>query len=448
VSPTNASDRRLIEEGAVERTVAPRRLPSHTLSDLLIPASGALDLSEGRAPGHGQRVAYIAMALAGSLGLEGQTRLACCYAALFHDVGAIAAGAGLAGLTHGDERLVFASIPPLSADEAALGVARATPHVVVDRIVDHVIHGARAAQELALPPEAIQGISTHHERWDGGGYPHGLSGEEIPIVGRVVGLADEGESMISQEASPLLARRNLQYWLNRLSGAQADPKIINAMRDLGSGDLFWLGLYSADLPSDLASQCSRIREPKAARLLPFAESFALLVDSRFSFTHGVSMKVASLCEALGRNLGLSELRLKQLRAAALFHDVGQLCVSERIISKPGILTVEELDVLRQHPLYSRDVVSGIVGLEEVADWVAAHHERPDGRGYPDGRKGEEIPLEARILAIADAYVAITSDRPHRERADQSESFRRLRTAAGSQLDGDLVEVFLNQVVAA
>ena len=131
----------------------------------------------------------------------------------------------------------------------------------------------------------------------------------------------------------------------------------------------------------------------------------------------------------------------------LLHDVGQLCVSERIIAKPGILTVEELDVLRQHPIHSRDIVGGISGLEEVADWVAAHHERPDGRGYPDGRKGDEIPLEARILAIADAYVAMTSDRPHREKIGPDEGLKMLRRAGGSQLDRDLVDVFVKEVVA-
>ena len=127
---------------------------------------------------------------------------ACVYAALFHDIGVVAAGAQLAGLTTGDERLVFASILPLAPEEAALGVANAAPNAVVDRIVDHVIHGARAAQELSLPQEAIKGISAHHERWDGGGYPHGLSHDEIPMVGRVVTLADEVESLIVQEPSP------------------------------------------------------------------------------------------------------------------------------------------------------------------------------------------------------------------------------------------------------
>jgi putative nucleotidyltransferase with HDIG domain len=448
VNQSNVSGQHaMVESTAVERQATPRRLPSHTISDLLIPISGAIDLAEGRTPGHAQRVAYIAVSLAEAVGLDAPTRLATCYAALLHDIGVIAAGAGLASLTHGDERLVFASIPPLSPEEAALGVATSQPDLVVDRIVEHVIHGARAAQELGLPMEAIKGISAHHEHWNGGGYPHGLSGEEIPMVGRLVGLADEVEGLIGQEPSPLLARRNLPVWLNHLGGTQSDPEVVSAMRGLGAGDSFWLGLYGESLANDLMARCSRLRESKGSRLLTFAESFSQMVDSRFSFTVAVSAKVARHAEALGRSLGLPDLRLKQLRAAALLHDVGQLSVSERIMAKPGILTVEELEVLRQHPLYSRDIVAAITGLEEVADWVAAHHERPDGRGYPDGRRGDEIPLEARILAVADAYVAITSDRPHRGRAEPADGLRRLRSAAGSQLDADLVDLFLNRVVA-
>ena len=192
--------------------------------------------------------------------------------------------------------------------------------------------------------------------------------------------------------------------------------------------------------------CARLREPKAPRAQALAESFSQLVDSRFIFTMGVSAKVARLSESLGRAAGLPDSRLRLLRLAALLHDVGQLSVSERIMAKPGILSVEELGALHLHPVYSRDVVAGIAGLEEVAEWVECHHERMDGRGYPEGRSGDEIPLEARILAIADAYAAITSDRPHRPKVEGDEARGRLEHAAGSQLDADLVKAFLRQVI--
>ena len=420
-----------------------RRLPNHTISDLLISVSTAIDLAEGRATGHAQRVAFIAMSLAGAMGLDGSLKLACCYAGLLHDIGVVTAGSRLTDHVYGDERQIFASLPLLSPEEAAF-TASDEPSIVVEHLIEHTIHGSLFGQELEMPVEAVKGIAAHHENWDGSGYPHGLAGEEIPVVGRIVALADHIESMISQ-TSALQARRNFPYWLAPLIGSLADPQAVQALRMLSSGDMFWLGLFSLSLGTELSAACSRLREPKAPRIHTFMERFSYLIDSRFVFTMGISAKVARLSEALGHAAGLTDSRLRLLRLAALLHDVGQLCVSERIMAKPGILSVDELDILRMHPQYSSEIVAGIPGLEEAALWVASHHERTDGRGYPEGLSGEAIPLESRILAVADTFVAMISDRPHRPRIDVPDAIRRLRSAAGTQLDPDLVELFIERV---
>jgi HD-GYP domain-containing protein (c-di-GMP phosphodiesterase class II) len=211
-----------------------------------------------------------------------------------------------------------------------------------------------------------------------------------------------------------------------------------------SGDSFWFGLFGPVL-DELRSAGSRLRETRQAMLLPFAERFAEIMDSRFEFMDGVSGRVALLSEALGRSVGMGEQRLQLLRIAALLHDIGQLGVPERIMAKPGILSVEELDLLRQHPIDSHDILKEIPGLEDVAEWVCCHHEWPNGRGYPEGKAGHEIPLEARILAIVDFYVSVTSDRPHRPRMEPKAGIVRLRSAAGTQLDRELLEVFIERV---
>ncbi len=433
----------LLNTGALERGQA-RRLQQHTISGLLIPLSQALDLAEGRDPGHAMRVAYIATSLAATLELEKEDQLATLYAALLHDIGTISAGADLAGDTRGDERLVFASLPLLTPHEAVVG-ASDSPETIVDRVAEHVSHGARAVGELDLPDSVAKAVATHHERWNGAGYPRGLSGDQVPQVGRIIGLADIVESLIDQ-TTPLLARRNFAYWLSGFSDKECDSETVEALRVLGAGDSFWLGLFSSEIETERNVHGARLREPKAMRVIPFTESFARLVDSRFAFTVGVSARVSRYAESLGRVAGLADVRLKQLQIAALLHDVGQLSMSERVLSKPGILSVEELGALHLHPIYSRDVVAGIGGLEEVAEWVESHHERIDGRGYPEGRSGDEIPLESRILAIADAYVAMTSDRPHRPKAEGDQARQRLEHAAGTQLDAGLVEAFLRQVI--
>ena len=248
----------LARQAVKERAASVRRLPSHTISDLLIPTSYAIDLAEGRSLGHAQRVAYIAASIAGVLEVDNALRLACCYAGLLHDIGVIAAGSGLSQFVRGDERLVFASLPLLTPEAAALG-ASDIQGIVVDRLIDHTIQGARSAQELALPPDAIKGIASHHENWNGGGYPYGLDGRDIPIVGRVVALADQVESMISH-ATSLQARRNLPSWLKTLSGNVADPEVVQAFRVLSGRDTFWLGFFSSNLASELAALCALQRE--------------------------------------------------------------------------------------------------------------------------------------------------------------------------------------------
>jgi putative nucleotidyltransferase with HDIG domain len=430
-----------------EGAQAAQRLPNHTLSDLLIPISGAIDLAEGRPIGHARRVAYIALRIASTIGLDTEQRLACLYAGLFHDIGVIPAGAGLSELVRGDERRVFSALPLLTPEEAAVEVRASAPDIVVDRVVDHAVHGARHAQELGLPQAAVRAIACHHEQWDGSGYPHGIAGNEIPIAARITSVADQVEALVDQESSPLHARRNMPHWLARFAATVAEPELLSATRALTAGDSFWLGLYGPSLAAELRAECGRLKEQRSPRLLTFAERFSEVMDNRFGFTVGVSSRVAKLSEALGRSIGLPEYRLKLLRIAALLHDVGQLGVPERIMAKPGILSVDELEVLRQHPAYSREIVADIPGLEQVADWVGCHHEWADGRGYPEGRTAREIPLEARILAIADAYVGMTSDRPHRRRMEPEDSLRRLRGASGSQFDPDLLSVFAERVAS-
>ncbi len=432
---------------ATRQAAALSRLPSHTLGELLIPFSTALDLAEGRPWGHAQRVAYVAFALASVVGAGDEQLQAAGYGGLFHDVGVIVSSAGLSNWTLDDERLAFASLPLMSPEEVVLGTSSTAPDVVIEGIIGHAAHGGRLAEGLALPAEATRAIAGHHERWDGHGYPQALAGSRIPLVARIVGAADHIESLIAQEARPLMARRGLISMVNQITGTAIDPELGAAARSLAASDTFWLGLYGADLAATLRDQLVPVQEPRGQRILAFAERFSELVDSRLDFTVGIASQVARLAEMLGKSAGLPRDRLKLLRIAALLHDAGQLGVSERIMAKPAILTVEELDVLRQHPAHSRDVLAGVGGLEEVAEWVGAHHERPDGRGYPDGRVAGEIPLEALILAVADAYVAITSDRPHRRGVSPEDSVRILRGAAGTQLDGELVDLFVSHVLA-
>jgi len=142
---------------------------------------------------------------------------------------------------------------------------------------------------------------------------------------------------------------------------------------------------------------------------------------------------------MARELGLPRERVERIRLAGVLHDVGKIGVSDAILRKPGPLTEEEYVQMRKHPEIGARILGGS-GLNDIRDWILAHHERPDGRGYPSGLR--EIPLEARILAVGDAYEAMTSDRVYRASIGAEAARAELHRWAGTQFDAEIVEVFL------
>jgi putative nucleotidyltransferase with HDIG domain len=153
--------------------------------------------------------------------------------------------------------------------------------------------------------------------------------------------------------------------------------------------------------------------------------------------------VAERAAVVGRMLGFGKEQQEMLRVAALLHDVGKIGVPDRILRKPGTLTAKEQEYMRQHPLIgSMMIAQHLPECTEVRDAVASHHERWDGTGYPAYLRGEEIPLLARILAVADAYSAMTTDRPYHAALEAPEAVRRLVEGSGVQFDSDVVRVFV------
>lgn len=142
-------------------------------------------------------------------------------------------------------------------------------------------------------------------------------------------------------------------------------------------------------------------------------------------------------------LGLDEDAMRDIRFASLLHDVGKLGTSELVLNKPGELTDEEYEEMRQHPLIGSELLASIPILRDAKHIVLHHHEFFGGGGYPYGLKGDKIPVGARIIAIADAFEAMTADRPYRNALNYEAAKKKLRELAGSQFDPELVELFLS-----
>jgi hypothetical protein len=166
------------------------------------------------------------------------------------------------------------------------------------------------------------------------------------------------------------------------------------------------------------------------------------IDASDPFTKGHSERVTAYSVEVAREMGLSERRVQILEYAGFLHDMGKIALQHDILLKPGALTDEEWKIMRSHPEIGARIVSGLHFLSGAKQVVLHHHERFDGKGYPDGLCGEEIPLEARIVKVADAFDAMMSDRPYRESLGLSAALAELTKGKGTDFDPKVVDVFL------
>jgi putative nucleotidyltransferase with HDIG domain len=166
------------------------------------------------------------------------------------------------------------------------------------------------------------------------------------------------------------------------------------------------------------------------------------IEARDPYTCGHSARVTAIAEAIARRLGWGEEWLELLHVGGPLHDIGKLGVSKAVLAKPGRLDEAELAQIREHPKLGARILMRVAVLRGALPYVLYHHERWDGGGYPTGRAGEEIPLEARVLAVADAFDAMTSDRPYRPALAREEAIAEVARCAGTQFDPEIVRVFL------
>ena len=314
-----------------------------------------------------------------------------------------------------------------------LGVLSRGPEGAREVVVTRCERGADIARMLGFPEETARAIRALDEHWDGAGQPYALKGDGIPLLARILGLAQTVEVFFSTHGPDAafdmaVARR----------GSWFDPSLVEALGTLHNDHRFWHALAEGDTLAQIATvePADEIQIIDDDRLDLVAEAFALVIDAKSPWTFRHSHGVADLSVALGRAIGYSESELRDVRRAALLHDIGKLGVSSLILDKPDKLTDAEFAIMRRHPINTRAILSRTGCFTHLADVASSHHERLDGRGYDRGVVQPHLPMLARILCTADICDALSASRPYRDGMPPERVLEIMGREVGTAVDPD------------
>jgi putative nucleotidyltransferase with HDIG domain len=274
--------------------------------------------------------------------------------------------------------------------------------------------GAEIARFIGMPEATAIAIRHLDEHWDGRGYPTGVAGEEIPLLARIACLAQTVEVFVETEGldeayDVALLRR----------GSWFDPEVVDALVAFRRDREFWTAAYGPSPrgllqdwePDESNSGPSRVVEREAFDRICLG--FARVIDAKSPWTFRHSESVAEIAGGIASELGYDVEMRRDIERAALLHDLGKLGLSNLVLDKPDHPTEAEFDAIRRHPDLSERILRRVSSFDQFADVAAAHHERLDGRGYHRRLPGDALSLEARVLAVADVYEALTAKRPYR-----------------------------------
>ena len=179
----------------------------------------------------------------------------------------------------------------------------------------------------------------------------------------------------------------------------------------------------------------------------FAESFMKALEGKDQYTEGHSERVSSTAVRIARALGMGDEECFFLDIAGHFHDIGKLNIPDAILLKTGRLRPQEMELMKLHPIYGFDILHTCKGFERLAHVVLHHHERFDGKGYPHGLAGDDIPFESRIITIADCFDALTTFRPYRSPVSVEEALREIGEGKGTHFDPDIARCFIENTMS-
>ncbi|MDR1487513.1 MAG: HD domain-containing protein [Deltaproteobacteria bacterium] len=382
----------------------------------------ALDLAVDGVSLHQKRTAIICCHLAEKLKMSSTDEQSLLSAALMHDIGAASS----------------------YEERKRLADSRNTEWGEKESIYSHAENGYDLLKSSRSFDHLAEIVRCHHDAWDGGN-PSGLCKSSIPLAARIIHLADRIEINTKKSGPMLYNCEPVRKIIKDYSGTQFDPSLVDVFFDCSKKESFWLDLTLPDKSSTLNARLNMGSAHFTTEdLLNVAELFATIIDrmSRFTATH--SRSVSGVAVFLAGYCGFSKNELYMMRIAGLLHDLGKLSIPNAVLEKPGSLTAQEQLIVRQHTYYTYRILEQIEHLNQVAEWAAWHHETLDGAGYPFRLDEDSLTLGARIMAVADIFVALTENRPYRKKLPKETIMRIMKTMVeNNKISGRLVELLFD-----
>jgi HD-GYP domain-containing protein (c-di-GMP phosphodiesterase class II) len=436
------------------------------IADLLGSLSLAADLAIGLPAEHAVRSCYLGMHIAERLHLSPEEQAGLYYAELLMDAGCTAWTSQLAASIMGDEIAARREYVFFTDDSNPIEVvswlndyvaAGQPTHVRARQLLAFALHGkegvregfrntcevaGRFAQRLSMPDVVQTALLSVFEQWDGSGL-NGTRAEMVPITSRIVYATSFLEALhhIGGRAAAIRLARERR-------GKAFDPAVVDAFLSIAGEEALWQGLEQESVWTTVMAMepVSPYRYLKVERLEDVALSFADFADLKSFYSAGHSRRIGDLAERMARHMLLPSAEAVTIRRAALLHDLGLVAVPSFVLNKPRArLTASEWELLRLHPYHAERILARAPILASVIPLVAAHHERMDGHGYYRGLVGSQIPLGARIIAVADRFDELCHDMPEQSAFDPRSALKQMGDEVGDALCPDAFEALVQEL---
>jgi HD-GYP domain-containing protein (c-di-GMP phosphodiesterase class II) len=382
-----------------------------------------MDYQEGRQLYHAWRVAIVAKFIAEEAIPEKAGDIF--YAALLHDIGIRAPG---------EHPSNFSDLIEASKSYPWLR--------------HHSTIGANIVKEIPGLEYIAPLIEDHHEWWGGIGFPAGKKGDEIDSESQIIRMADSFDLLLRNGEKT--TKTDIYDYFRTHSGKEFSDSLWPSFLRFNTrnmGILFYEINEDSKVPLKFHEIFSELPSIEVGLSDDFTEKvlrlFGRLIDAKHAYTERHSEGVANYSRAIAERMGLSKEDIEVLYYAAYLHDFGKVAIPVSILDKPGPLAPEERKVVERHAVYTMELIHSIEAFWHLAPLAGYSQEHYDGSGYPDGLKRDEIPTGARIIAVADAIDAMTSDRPYRKALGTDVAIKELRRCSGTQFDPKVVEAAIS-----